>query len=153
MSQIRRTKDDVMYQLPPKRRQIICLQLSSADVKEAKAFTAATARERISDRLGEEACRCGFTRKGACECEDENEEESNDECEVSDENNHTASRSSARRLTEQEIGVAKLRGFLEWLTNNSIFAARDSHEKTSNKKMIIFAHHLKVLNSIQVKHI
>jgi len=137
-------KDDVMLQLPPKRRQIICLQLSPADIKEAKAFTAATAREKISEQLGEEACKCGFTRKGACECEDENGDESNDECEG---DSRTASKTSARMLTEQEIGVAKLRGFQEWLLNNSIFAGRDG---TPQKKMIIFAHHLKVLNSIQV---
>lgn len=147
MIQIRRMKDDVMTQLPPKRRQIICLQLSSADIKQAKEFTVATAREKISERLGEEACRCGFTRKGACECEDENGDDSTDESEVV---NGVASKASARMLSEQEIGVAKLRGFQEWLLNNSIFAGRDAQDGTHRKKMIIFAHHLKVLDSIQV---
>lgn len=147
MIQIRRMKDDVMLQLPPKRRQIICLQLSAADIKGAKEFTAATVRERISERLGEEACKCGFTRKGACECEDEDGDDSNDE---SEKDSTTASKTSARMLTEQEIGVAKLRGFQEWLLNNSIFAGREPQDGPAQKKMIIFAHHLKVLDSIQV---
>lgn len=129
-----------MQQLPPKRRQLICLQLGLVDIKEARAFTAA----RISARLGEEACKCGFTRKGVCDCEDEN----SDECKERE--NPSASGTSAKFLSEQEIGVAKLRGFQEWLLNNSIFAGRESQDDTSQEKMIIFAHHMKVLDSVQV---
>ena len=147
--QIRRLKEDVLQQLPPKRRQLICLQLAPVDINEAKDFTAATARARNSARLGEEACKCGFTRKGLCDCEDENEGESNDECDGRE--NIPASRTSAKYLTEQEIGIAKLRGFREWLLNNSIFAGRESQDEISQQKMIIFAHHWKVLDSVQVK--
>ena len=146
--QIRRLKDDILQQLPPKRRQIICLQLAPVDIKEAKAFTAAIARARISAQLGEEACNCGFTRKGVCDCEEENEDESHDEC--GERENLPASRTSAKYLTGQEIGIAKLRGFQEWLLNNSIFASRESLDDTRQEKMIIFAHHLKVLDSVQV---
>ncbi|KAG0605049.1 hypothetical protein M758_9G027500 [Ceratodon purpureus] len=144
---IRRLKNDVLQQLPPKRRQVICLQLAPVDIKGAKAFTAATMNARISARLGEQACKCGFTRKGVCGCEEENEDESNDECENREK--LPASGTSAKYLTGHEIGIAKLRGFQEWLLNNSIFASGESPGETCQEKMIIFAHHLEVLNSVQ----
>ena len=103
---------------------------------------------RISARLGEQACKCGFTRKGVCGCEEENEDESNDECENREK--LPASGTSAKYLTGHEIGIAKLRGFQEWLLNNSIFASGESPGETCQEKMIIFAHHLEVLNSVQV---
>lgn len=57
-------------------------------------------------------------------------------------------------LSDQEIGIAKLSGFREWFSNHLII--RESEDATSldmgfrSQKTIIFAHHLKVLDGIQV---
>lgn len=57
-------------------------------------------------------------------------------------------------LSDQEIGVAKLSGFREWFSNHLII--RESEDAASldmgfgSQKTIIFAHHLKVLDGIQV---
>lgn len=61
---------------------------------------------------------------------------------------------ASKHLSNQEIGLAKLSGFREWFSNHAMI--RDP-EDTSNsyleldcQKMAIFAHHLKVLDGIQV---
>jgi len=56
---------NVILQLPPRRRQTVRLQLSAAEVESVKAFTDATATERTSEQLGEEACKYGFKRREA----------------------------------------------------------------------------------------
>ena len=51
-------------------------------------------------------------------------------------------------LSHHELGIAKLSGFREWLSLHSFVADSDS----SSNKMIIFAHHHKVLGGVQVKY-
>lgn len=59
-----------------------------------------------------------------------------------------------RDLSYQELGIAKLSGFLEWLSLHPVLAASDeeldSDIRRNSHKMIIFAHHHKVLNRLQV---
>jgi hypothetical protein len=59
------------------------------------------------------------------------------------------------KLSFQELGVAKLSGFREWLSIHPLVAQSDDTEDLdlhcSSHKMIIFAHHLKVLDGIQVR--
>lgn len=61
---------------------------------------------------------------------------------------------SPRSLTPQEIGIAKLSGFSEWFSNHFIMNGFDANHnldpQSSCQKTIIFAHHLKVLDGIQV---
>lgn len=66
-------------------------------------------------------------------------------------NNHC--RGAARQLSYQELGIAKLSGFREWLSNHFIVSESEgagSLDLCSSHKMIIFAHHLKVLDGVQV---
>lgn len=49
------------------------------------------------------------------------------------------------KLSNQELGIAKLSGLREWLSLHPLIAGS---EKAS--KMIIFAHHHKVLDGVQV---
>jgi hypothetical protein len=55
-------------------------------------------------------------------------------------------------LTYQQIGLAKLRGVAEWLASNVGLAPRkeEADEEETVPKMIIFAHHIEVLDRIQV---
>jgi hypothetical protein len=61
---------------------------------------------------------------------------------------------SPRNLTTQEIGIVKIPGFSEWFLNHFIMkepADNGSLDSQSNcQKTIIFAHHLKVLDGVQV---
>jgi uncharacterized Zn-binding protein involved in type VI secretion len=149
-----------MAQLPPKRRQVICLQLSTVDVKEA--WAASIVKDGAAQ---EELCKCGFTVVGACDCEDETSEDNDSDDEVSAPDivqrrgkKPAGPEISSCAFGEQGIGVAKLRGFHEWLLNNPGFAAacdptapQESNCSTQSK-MIIFAHHHKVVDGIQVRH-
>lgn len=60
-----------------------------------------------------------------------------------------------RQLSYQQLGIAKLSGFLKWLSFHPIVADSDGVENLDMKpgcfKMIIFAHHHKVLDGIQVR--
>ena len=140
-----------MGQLPPKRRQVICLKIAPVDIQEARAFTSSTEAQRNSTSSGEEMCNCGFSTKNSCDCAAEIEDDNSEESEVV--HDVPQDSSSARSLGNQEIGITKLRGFREWLLNNSIFASCASSKplfENTQKKMIIFAHHHKVLDGIQV---
>jgi hypothetical protein len=55
-------------------------------------------------------------------------------------------------LTYQQIGLAKLRGVAEWLASNVGLGPRkeEGDEEETVPKMIIFAHHIEVLDQIQV---
>lgn len=58
-------------------------------------------------------------------------------------------------LSPQEIGIAKLSGFSEWFSNNCIASEVpdsdvDVDMQYGLQKTIIFGHHLKVLDGIQV---
>lgn len=60
-------------------------------------------------------------------------------------------------LSNQEIGHAKLSGFCKWFSHHSVIResedASSSHMELDCQKMVIFAHHLKVLDGIQVSFV
>ncbi|XP_059641491.1 uncharacterized protein LOC132283544 [Cornus florida] len=130
---IRRLKAHVLTQLPPKRRQIINLLLKRADIDKALDVG-------------------GIVDKDASEKNVAEDEPLN----ISDKLDDTGGcRRSSRKLSEQELGIAKLSGFCEWLSMHPIIKELDGEENRelslSSSKMIIFAHHHKVLNGVQVK--
>ena len=59
------------------------------------------------------------------------------------------------KLSFHELGVAKLSGFREWFSIHPIISETDGlmdlDLKTDSQKMIIFAHHHKVLDGVQVR--
>ncbi|KAG7954971.1 hypothetical protein I3843_11G048400 [Carya illinoinensis] len=127
---IRRLKERVLKQLPPKRRQIIRLLLKRSDIVSAKAairvVNGDASEKSVADDMNsqnlDEYDDCGdFCRSG--------------------------------KLSYQELGIAKLSGFREWLSIHPLVAESDSTEvldlHSSSHKMIIFAHHHKVLDGIQ----
>ncbi|MCL7037183.1 hypothetical protein MKW94_010677, partial [Papaver nudicaule] len=62
-------------------------------------------------------------------------------------------RRSSMPLSNQQLGIAKLSGFREWLSIHPIVAESESSTdidvNLSSQKMLIFAHHLKVLDGVQ----
>lgn len=119
---IRRSKEHVMLQLPPKRRQIIRLLLKKSDMISAKAVV----REMnicASENGVDEGSPLQFDENGDC-------------CDTTID------------LSYQELGIAKLSRFLEWLSIHPIISEKVG-ENVNSHKMIIFAHHHKVLDGIQ----
>lgn len=59
------------------------------------------------------------------------------------------------QLSFQELGIAKLAGFREWISIHPLTAESDGvanlDSDSSSHKMLIFAHHHKVLDGVQVK--
>lgn len=59
------------------------------------------------------------------------------------------------QLSYQELGIAKLSGFCEWLSIQPLISESDGAAEldvnTNSQKMIIFAHHHKVLDGVQVR--
>nr|KYP55768.1 Zinc finger Ran-binding domain-containing protein 3 [Cajanus cajan] len=109
---IRRLKEHVLLQLPPKRRQIIRLLLKRSDIVAAKTAVGVLnidASERASEDMSLE-----------------NLDEPDG------------------KLSYQELGIAKLSGFREWLALHPIIEGSENASK-----MIIFAHHHKVLDGVQ----
>ncbi|KAK7411371.1 hypothetical protein VNO78_02804 [Psophocarpus tetragonolobus] len=109
---IRRLKEHLMQQLPPKRRQIIRLLIKRSDIVAAKTAVGVfiiDASEKESEDLPLE-----------------NLDEPDG------------------KLSYQELGIAKLSGFREWLALHPIIAGSENASK-----MIIFAHHHKVLDGVQ----
>ncbi|KAK3021011.1 hypothetical protein RJ639_045142 [Escallonia herrerae] len=127
---IRRLKEHVMSQLPPKRRQVISLVLKKSDVDLAMAVV-------------------GVQRSHAST----NSDTEDGTLDVSDECDANGGSCTSRKLKNQEIGIAKLSGFREWLSIHPIVADLDvgdgMERSLSSQKMIIFAHHLKVLDRVQ----
>ncbi|XP_047314227.1 DNA annealing helicase and endonuclease ZRANB3-like isoform X1 [Impatiens glandulifera] len=124
---IRRLKQHVLMQLPPKRRQLINLKLKNSDivsaiemVKNDKSST--DAAEGIPSEVSEDVDDGG----GCCEY--------------------------LKTLSKQVIGIAKLSGFRDWLCMHPTFAGSDDADMETNhscQKMIIFGHHHKVLDGVQ----
>ncbi|XP_042500157.1 DNA annealing helicase and endonuclease ZRANB3 isoform X2 [Macadamia integrifolia] len=122
---IRRLKEEVLVQLPPKRRQVIRLVLKKSDIMSAKAAirnngtTPMETREEGKLHLNEDGDFCG----------------------------------KLGNLSYQEVGIAKLSGFCNWLSIHPIVtnvgAPRNSDMVLNSPKMIIFAHHHAVLDRIQ----
>ncbi|KAE9467234.1 hypothetical protein C3L33_00885, partial [Rhododendron williamsianum] len=134
---IRRLKKHVLVQLPPKRRQIISLQLKRSDVISAMSL-------------------CEVVKSNASGNEDAKvpEDATENPLEISDElDDRSSCRESLRILSWQQIGIAKLSGFLKWLSMHPIFAESDGVDNLelgiSSHKMIIFAHHHKVMDGVQ----
>ncbi|KAI5410188.1 hypothetical protein KIW84_055606 [Lathyrus oleraceus] len=111
---IRRLKEQVLQQLPPKRRQIIRMSLKRSDIVSAK------------------------TAVGVMKIDDSENASEDMPLESFDEHDG--------KLTNQELGIAKLSGFCEWLSFHPLIAGSDNAPK-----MIIFAHHHKVLDGVQVR--
>ncbi|CAD6340652.1 unnamed protein product [Miscanthus lutarioriparius] len=134
---IRRLKEHLLNELPPKRRQIIWLKLKAPDIRAATSSCV--------KRVNSSSCNGTLTVELPSKSnDDENtKEEEDDDC-----------KKSPRNLTPQEIGIAKLSGFSEWFSNHFIvdgFGANHNLDPQSScQKTIIFAHHLKVLDGIQV---
>ncbi|GKU88872.1 hypothetical protein SLEP1_g3086 [Rubroshorea leprosula] len=125
---IRRLKEQVLVQLPPKRRQIIRLLLKRSDIASAKASISLISADASENNAAQAIHSEKFEENddgGGC-----NEE-----------------------LCFQELGIAKLPGFREWLSIHPIIEKSDAGEEvdsnTRSLKMIIFAHHHKVLDGIQ----
>ncbi|XP_038880758.1 DNA annealing helicase and endonuclease ZRANB3-like isoform X2 [Benincasa hispida] len=128
---IRRLKVHVLVQLPPKRRQIIKLLLKSSDIAGAKAAT----REVIN-----------------CD-HDRNVVENNTHDILGEEEPDDGGDCGIGKLSYHELGIAKLSGFREWFSIHPIISESDGlmdlDLKTDSQKMIIFAHHHKVLDGLQ----
>ncbi|XP_023516624.1 DNA annealing helicase and endonuclease ZRANB3 [Cucurbita pepo subsp. pepo] len=128
---IRRLKEHVLVQLPPKRRQIIRLLLKSSDIVGAKAAT----REVINGD------------------QDRNAAENNTDDILGEEEPDDGGACGTGKLSFHELGVAKLSGFREWFSIHPIISETDGlmdlDLKTDSQKMIIFAHHHKVLDGVQ----
>ena len=62
-----------------------------------------------------------------------------------------------KNLSDKEIGLAKLSGFREWFSNHSMLREPEDASTLEigldSQKMIIFGHHLKVLDEVQVNHL
>ncbi|KAJ7978477.1 DNA annealing helicase and endonuclease ZRANB3 [Quillaja saponaria] len=131
---IRRLKEHVLVQLPPKRRQMIRLLLKHSDIIAAKA---------VLKDLKDNVLNSDSSEKSSDE---------NTPSETMDEPDDGGAGKSGE-LSWQELGVAKLSGFCEWLSIHPLIAESDCgldfNMKSNSLKMIIFGHHHKVLDGIQ----
>ncbi|KAK8306221.1 hypothetical protein V6Z12_D03G113400 [Gossypium hirsutum] len=127
---IRRLKEHVLVQLPPKRRQLIRLHLKKSDIASAKAAVSFSNADAFENNASNDIAmeKLGGNNDGIHNC-------------------------NSSELSYQELGVAKLRGFRKWFSNHPLIANSDGVEEfglnSSSHKMIIFAHHHKVLDGIQ----
>ncbi|KAL8056880.1 hypothetical protein ABFS82_04G147000 [Erythranthe guttata] len=129
---IRRLKEHVLLQLPPKRRQIIKLVLKRSDINYAMATLGLENLDASVDSDAE-----------------------NEPLNVSDEDQDKEDMN--KKLSEKlsALGLAKLPGFFEWLSIHPIMVEADEDEdgttkkSSSSHKMIIFAYHHKVLDGVQ----
>ncbi|KAJ4841441.1 hypothetical protein Tsubulata_009085 [Turnera subulata] len=127
---IRRLKEHVLKQLPPKRRQIIRLLLKKSDIISAKSAMRLANGNASGGNAVEASNPENFLEP----------DDSSDCC-------------TSRQLSNQELGIAKLHGFREWLSIHPVILEPDGEEELdvnpSSQKMIIFAHHHKVLDGVQ----
>ncbi|KAL8547085.1 hypothetical protein ACS0TY_006711 [Phlomoides rotata] len=126
---IRRLKEHVMLQLPPKRRQIIKLVLKKSDIKSAMVTLGLEDIDATADSNAENA-----------------------PLHVSDKDQDSDMKEKLSKKLSA-LGLAKLPGFFEWLSIHPIMVEVDGEETTqkssSSHKMIIFAYHHKVLDEVQ----
>lgn len=126
---IRRLKEHVLLQLPPKRRQIIKLVLKRTDISLAMSTLGLKDVDVSADSVAENALT-----------------DISDEDQDNEMNKVLSTKLSA-------LGIAKLPGFFEWLSLHPIMAELDEVEKNEGSlgthKMIIFAFHHKVLDGVQ----
>ncbi|KAJ0049423.1 hypothetical protein Pint_16189 [Pistacia integerrima] len=166
---IRRLKQHVLVQLPPKRRQIIRLFLKRSDMVLAKATVG-----KSND--------CAYEKDAAEDMTPEDLDEPDSDLQSYKENGifsfisqaifqegslvwhktlileflnilNNSACCKSEKLSYQELGVAKLSGFREWLSLHPLLAESDGVAdldlNPSSNKMIIFAHHHKVLDGVQ----
>ncbi|KAL0672379.1 hypothetical protein Bca4012_000359 [Brassica carinata] len=149
---IRRLKQHVLTQLPPKRRQIVTILLKKSDIalamtilseanKQNAAITNVTENTHEPEGIAQLAH--GSNKDG-----DINEVDPDDpDC---DKDNQLSG-----NLSYQQLGVAKLSAFREWLSLHPLisggldYTPEEINEDTSLNKMVIFAHHHKVLDGVQ----
>ncbi|XP_011087338.1 DNA annealing helicase and endonuclease ZRANB3 isoform X2 [Sesamum indicum] len=126
---VRRLKEHVLLQLPPKRRQIIKLVLRRSDINFAMVTLGLQNVDASEDSDTEDA---------SVHISEEDQE--------SDMNTKLSKKLSA-------LGIAKLPGFFEWLSIHPIMAEVDGEEtredSSGSHKMIVFAYHHKVLDGVQ----
>ncbi|GAB4860822.1 hypothetical protein Ancab_035984 [Ancistrocladus abbreviatus] len=127
---IRRLKEHLLVQLPAKRRQIITLLLKRSDIVQAQNAVQVHNDSHVIDGDGR-----GKT------------------LEISDKANGSGCHRSGRKLSGQVLGIAKVSGFIEWLSLHPVVTevdgSRNLDMNLSSHKMIIFAHHHKVLDRVQ----
>ncbi|KAK2655549.1 hypothetical protein Ddye_008601 [Dipteronia dyeriana] len=127
---IRRLKENVLVELPPKRRQIIKLSLKRSDIVLAKASVL------VKHGSSSETNATKDTSLGNL-----------------DEPDDSGAPCRLGKLSYQELGIAKLSGFCEWLSIHPFIAESDGAAELDltprSSKMLIFAHHHKVLDGIQ----
>ncbi|WZZ37922.1 hypothetical protein YC2023_034181 [Brassica napus] len=125
---IRRLKQHVLTQLPPKRRQIVTILLKKSDIALAMTI--------LSEANKPNAAITNVT-------ENTHEPEGDKDNQLSG------------NLSYQQLGVAKLSAFREWLSLHPLisggldYTPEEINEDTSSNKMVIFAHHHKVLDGVQ----
>ncbi|XP_020151028.1 uncharacterized protein [Aegilops tauschii subsp. strangulata] len=129
---IRRLKEHLLNELPPKRRQIIRLKL--------KALNSRTATSIIQGDYNSTYSSSDAPIIASSEI-------SND-CEEAKEGKDDSCKKSPRHFSPQEIGIAKIPGFSQWFSNHLMHDNLDA--QSSCQKTLIFAHHLKVLDGVHV---
>uniref|UniRef100_A0ACD5ULP0 Uncharacterized protein n=1 Tax=Avena sativa TaxID=4498 RepID=A0ACD5ULP0_AVESA len=130
---IRRLKEHLLNELPPKRRQIIRLKLKALDTRTAKS----SCIQGVDNSMYGSSDTLTVTSPEKGNDYEEVKVGKDDSC-----------KKSPRHFSHQEIGIAKIPGFSDWFSNHLIHDNMDSH--SSCQKTIIFAHHLKVLDGVQV---
>ncbi|PQM42362.1 DNA annealing helicase and endonuclease ZRANB3 isoform X2 [Prunus yedoensis var. nudiflora] len=148
---IRRLKEHVLVQLPPKRRQIIRVVLKKSDMISAKAAVKVgkgVTKYVSSEHLDEPNGSCVFLHL-LCFCINYCASMQGVTSVLKDSGGCCRS----RQLSVQELGIAKLAGFREWLSIHPLTAESDGvanlDSDSSSHKMLIFAHHHKVLDGVQ----
>ncbi|CAL5083901.1 unnamed protein product [Urochloa decumbens] len=140
---IRRLKEHLLNELPPKRRQIIRLKLKAPDIRTATSSSIKEMNSISSNGTLAVDMPSNSNDKSKIDDDENTKDEEDDGC-----------KKSPRHLTPQEIGIAKLSRFSEWFSNHFIVNGLGPNDnldpQSSCQKTIIFAHHLKVLDGIQV---
>ncbi|XP_006286920.2 DNA annealing helicase and endonuclease ZRANB3 [Capsella rubella] len=146
---IRRLKQHVLTQLPPKRRQIVTILLKKSDI----ALAIAVVRE-----ANQKGGAIAETTETSHEPKDQNSRGSNEAGHVNAEKFDVPETDKENqlcgKLSYQQLGIAKLSAFREWLSLHPLLSGLDYTPEeidgyTSSTKMVIFAHHHKVLDGIQ----
>ncbi|KAG6529050.1 hypothetical protein ZIOFF_011244 [Zingiber officinale] len=142
---VRRLKEHVLSQLPPKRRQIIWMVLKAADTLLAKATCRTSGTISMDGELREESSK-------DC-CLDDDTYDGDQKSEKHYPCSGSQCKKSQKHLSRQVIGIAKLSGFREWFSNHFTFGESEDVDNLEterrSQKTIIFAHHLMVLDGIQ----
>ncbi|PIA39461.1 hypothetical protein AQUCO_02600129v1 [Aquilegia coerulea] len=141
----RRLKEHLLKELPPKRRQIVSLVLTRSDINIAMA--AKKAGEVSSKRSRQEL------QPETSNCSSKDDADVFRNSESSSDSEDGSSLKSSMQLSYEELGIAKLSGFHKWLSLHPIVTESECERQSDidniSHKMIIFAHHLKVLDGVQ----